>query len=192
MGESDQLLDRRGEVAPYHMRLDWLMWFEAMAPSPHSGNDPIARDGGLGPRHAVGNGVPLQRLESGLAARRHNQLRIVVQKKEEIHVTRNQLELAFRSPEPRPVRSTIRHTKAYASASRSASMASASRREALSPRRRPQSGRSPAPRSRAGRPTAARTGPGQRSTASRGVKLPEVAARRRNIPRRRLRPTVFW
>src|SRR5213079_1530435 len=23
-------------VAPYHMRLDWLMWFEAMAPSPHS------------------------------------------------------------------------------------------------------------------------------------------------------------
>jgi hypothetical protein len=25
------------QVAPYHMRLDWLMWFEAMAPSPHSG-----------------------------------------------------------------------------------------------------------------------------------------------------------
>jgi len=24
------------QVAPYHMRLDWLMWFEAMAPSPHS------------------------------------------------------------------------------------------------------------------------------------------------------------
>jgi hypothetical protein len=23
-------------VAPYHLRLDWLMWFEAMAPSPHS------------------------------------------------------------------------------------------------------------------------------------------------------------
>jgi hypothetical protein len=25
------------QVAPYHMRLDWLMWFEAMAPSPQSG-----------------------------------------------------------------------------------------------------------------------------------------------------------
>jgi hypothetical protein len=25
------------QVAPYHMRLDWLMWFEAMSPSPHSG-----------------------------------------------------------------------------------------------------------------------------------------------------------
>ena len=25
------------QVGPYHMRLDWLMWFEAMAPSPHSG-----------------------------------------------------------------------------------------------------------------------------------------------------------
>jgi hypothetical protein len=24
-------------VAPYHLRLDWLMWFEAMSPSPHSG-----------------------------------------------------------------------------------------------------------------------------------------------------------
>src|SRR5262249_1371406 len=23
-------------VAPYHLRLDWLMWFEAMAPAPHS------------------------------------------------------------------------------------------------------------------------------------------------------------
>jgi hypothetical protein len=23
-------------VAPYHLRLDWLTWFEAMAPSPHS------------------------------------------------------------------------------------------------------------------------------------------------------------
>jgi len=23
-------------VAPYHLRLGWLMWFEAMAPSPHS------------------------------------------------------------------------------------------------------------------------------------------------------------
>jgi lipase maturation factor len=27
---------RPPQVAPYHMRLDWLMWFEAMAPSPHS------------------------------------------------------------------------------------------------------------------------------------------------------------
>ena len=25
------------QVAPYHMRLDWLMWFESMAPVPHSG-----------------------------------------------------------------------------------------------------------------------------------------------------------
>ncbi len=25
------------QIAPYHLRLDWLMWFEAMAPSPHSG-----------------------------------------------------------------------------------------------------------------------------------------------------------
>jgi hypothetical protein len=25
------------QVAPYHMRLDWLMWFEAMAPGPQSG-----------------------------------------------------------------------------------------------------------------------------------------------------------
>src|SRR4029453_1609931 len=25
------------QVAPYHMRLDWLMWFESMAPAPHSG-----------------------------------------------------------------------------------------------------------------------------------------------------------
>src|SRR5262249_59186699 len=25
------------QVAPYHMRLDWLMWFEAMSPSPQSG-----------------------------------------------------------------------------------------------------------------------------------------------------------
>jgi hypothetical protein len=25
------------QVAPYHLRLDWLMWFEAMAPSPQSG-----------------------------------------------------------------------------------------------------------------------------------------------------------
>jgi len=25
------------QVAPYHLRLDWLMWFEAMSPSPHSG-----------------------------------------------------------------------------------------------------------------------------------------------------------
>ena len=23
-------------MAPYHLRLDWLMWFEAMAPSPQS------------------------------------------------------------------------------------------------------------------------------------------------------------
>src|SRR5204863_9481044 len=27
---------RPPQVAPYHLRLDWLMWFEAMAPSPHS------------------------------------------------------------------------------------------------------------------------------------------------------------
>ena len=25
------------QVAPYHMRLDWLMWFESMAPVPQSG-----------------------------------------------------------------------------------------------------------------------------------------------------------
>ena len=25
------------QVAPYHLRLDWLMWFEAMAPAPQSG-----------------------------------------------------------------------------------------------------------------------------------------------------------
>jgi len=25
------------QVAPYHMRLDWLMWFEAMGPAPQSG-----------------------------------------------------------------------------------------------------------------------------------------------------------
>jgi hypothetical protein len=25
------------QVAPYHLRLDWLMWFEAMSPSPRSG-----------------------------------------------------------------------------------------------------------------------------------------------------------
>ena len=24
-------------VAPYHLRLDWLMWFEAMGPAPQSG-----------------------------------------------------------------------------------------------------------------------------------------------------------
>jgi Lipase maturation factor len=28
---------RPPQVAPYHLRLGWLMWFEAMAPSPHSG-----------------------------------------------------------------------------------------------------------------------------------------------------------
>jgi hypothetical protein len=28
---------RPPQVAPYHLRLDWLMWFEAMAPSPQSG-----------------------------------------------------------------------------------------------------------------------------------------------------------
>jgi lipase maturation factor len=27
---------RPPQVAPYHLRLDWLMWFEAMAPAPHS------------------------------------------------------------------------------------------------------------------------------------------------------------
>jgi hypothetical protein len=27
---------RPSQVAPYHLRLDWLMWFEAMAPSPQS------------------------------------------------------------------------------------------------------------------------------------------------------------
>ena len=28
---------RPPQVAPYHLRLGWLMWFEAMAPSPQSG-----------------------------------------------------------------------------------------------------------------------------------------------------------
>jgi hypothetical protein len=28
---------RPPQVAPYHLRLDWLMWFEAMAPTPQSG-----------------------------------------------------------------------------------------------------------------------------------------------------------
>jgi len=28
---------RAPQVAPYHLRLDWLMWFEAMTPSPQSG-----------------------------------------------------------------------------------------------------------------------------------------------------------
>jgi hypothetical protein len=28
---------RPPQVAPYHLRLDWLMWFESMAPAPHSG-----------------------------------------------------------------------------------------------------------------------------------------------------------
>jgi hypothetical protein len=28
---------RPPQVAPYHLRLDWLMWFEAMAPAPQSG-----------------------------------------------------------------------------------------------------------------------------------------------------------
>jgi hypothetical protein len=28
---------RPPQVAPYHLRLDWLMWFEAMSPVPHSG-----------------------------------------------------------------------------------------------------------------------------------------------------------
>jgi hypothetical protein len=28
---------RPPQVAPYHLRLDWLMWFEAMSPTPHSG-----------------------------------------------------------------------------------------------------------------------------------------------------------
>jgi hypothetical protein len=28
---------RAPQVAPYHLRLDWLMWFEAMTPSPRSG-----------------------------------------------------------------------------------------------------------------------------------------------------------
>ena len=27
---------RAPQVAPYHLRLDWLMWFEAMTPSPRS------------------------------------------------------------------------------------------------------------------------------------------------------------
>ena len=27
---------RPPQVAPYHLRLDWLMWFESMAPAPHS------------------------------------------------------------------------------------------------------------------------------------------------------------
>jgi hypothetical protein len=35
-GKPGNLARRPPQVAPYHMRLDWLMWFEAMAPAPHS------------------------------------------------------------------------------------------------------------------------------------------------------------
>jgi hypothetical protein len=36
-GKPGEPARRPPQVAPYHLRLDWLMWFEAMAPSPHSG-----------------------------------------------------------------------------------------------------------------------------------------------------------
>jgi hypothetical protein len=35
-GKPGDPLRRPPQVAPYHLRLDWLMWFEAMAPSPQS------------------------------------------------------------------------------------------------------------------------------------------------------------
>lgn len=35
-GKPGSLARRPPQVAPYHLPLDWLMWFEAMAPSPHS------------------------------------------------------------------------------------------------------------------------------------------------------------
>ena len=35
-GKPGNLARRPPQIAPYHLRLDWLMWFEAMAPSPHS------------------------------------------------------------------------------------------------------------------------------------------------------------
>jgi hypothetical protein len=36
-GKPGDLSRRPPQVAPYHMRLDWLMWFESMAPAPQSG-----------------------------------------------------------------------------------------------------------------------------------------------------------
>jgi hypothetical protein len=36
-GKPGDLGRRPPQVAPYHVRLDWLMWFEAMAPMPQSG-----------------------------------------------------------------------------------------------------------------------------------------------------------
>jgi hypothetical protein len=36
MGKPGDPARRPPQVAPYHLRLDWLMWFEAMAPSPQS------------------------------------------------------------------------------------------------------------------------------------------------------------
>jgi hypothetical protein len=36
-GKPGDPAQRPPQVAPYHLRLDWLMWFEAMAPSPRSG-----------------------------------------------------------------------------------------------------------------------------------------------------------
>jgi hypothetical protein len=36
-GKPGDPFQRPPQVAPYHMRLDWLMWFEAMAPAPQSG-----------------------------------------------------------------------------------------------------------------------------------------------------------
>jgi Lipase maturation factor len=35
-GKPDDVARRPPQVAPYHLRLDWLMWFESMAPAPHS------------------------------------------------------------------------------------------------------------------------------------------------------------
>jgi hypothetical protein len=35
-GKPGDLAQRPPQVAPYHLRLDWLMWFEAMAPAPQS------------------------------------------------------------------------------------------------------------------------------------------------------------
>jgi Lipase maturation factor len=37
IGKPGDLARRPPQVAPYHLRLDWLMWFEAMAPAPQSG-----------------------------------------------------------------------------------------------------------------------------------------------------------
>jgi hypothetical protein len=35
-GKPGDPAQRPPQVAPYHLRLDWLMWFESMAPAPHS------------------------------------------------------------------------------------------------------------------------------------------------------------